>query len=216
MRFTQVKNMAVQAVLAGKEAGVSNRGYPRVNIQGLLTRHRGVVATLAGSPSVSASTHAPPFDIMDEALVAAAEYEQCEGNSSMMSGTSSEVSFPSRVWASVAASVQGDQASAVMARARGCHVCFRRDHFLMDCPLLPPEVRQAITPQRTQNIQQDRGVLPGRVNPPSSSPPATHFTSDVTTRSAPHFPRSAYIPTTNWGTTPRYANSGRPSYPATT
>jgi hypothetical protein len=151
-RFKKVKNLAVQAGIAGKEAGVSNRGYPRPPIPGLLTHPRGVVATLAGSPSTSVSTHAHPFDIMDEALVAAAEYEQCEGNTSMMSGPSSDVSFPSRGWASVAASVQGDPASAVMARARGCHICFRRDHFLMDCPLLPPEVKQAITTQRTQQI----------------------------------------------------------------
>jgi hypothetical protein len=91
-----VKNLAVQAGLAGKEAGVSNRGFPRPTIQGLLTRPRGVVATLEGSSSTSASTHAPPFDMMDEALVAAAEYEQCEGNTSMTSGPSSDVSFPSR------------------------------------------------------------------------------------------------------------------------
>jgi hypothetical protein len=224
MRFTQVKNLAVQAGIAGKEAGVSNFGYPRPPIPGLLTRPRGVVATLAGSPYTSSSTHAPPpFNMMDEALVAAAEYEQCEGNTSMMSGPSSDVSFPSRGWASVAASVQGYPDSAVMARARGCHVCFRMDHFLMDCPLLPPEVKQAITTQRTQKIQQDRGVIPGRVNPPAPSPSATSLTSGVApftggvapvARPAPQFLRSAYIPTTTWGPTPRYANSGR-SYPTT-
>jgi hypothetical protein len=161
--------------------------------------------------------------MMDEALVAAAEYEQCEVITSMMSGPSSDVSFPSRGWASVAASVQGDPASAVMARARGCHVCFRRDHFLMDCPFLQPEVKQAITTQRTQQIQQDRGVLPGMVNPPAPSPSATSFTSGVgpftggfapVSRPAPQFPRSAYIPTPTWGPNNLYVNSGR-SYPAT-
>jgi hypothetical protein len=197
-----VKNLAVQAGLAGKEAGVSNRGFLRPTIPGLLTRPRGVVATLAGSLSNSSSTHAPPFDMMDEALVADAEYEPGEGSTSMMSGPSSDVSFPSRGWASVAASVRGDPASAVMARTRGCHVCFRRDHFLMDCHLLPPEVKQAITTQRNQQIQQDRGVLPGRVNRPAPSPSATSFTSGVSPftngvapRPAPQFPRSAYIPT---------------------
>jgi hypothetical protein len=102
----------------------------------------------------------------------------------------------------------------VMARARGFHFFFRRDPFLMYFPVLPLEVRQAITTQRNQQIHQDRGVLPGRVNPPSSSPPATPFTSDVVPRSAPQFPRSACIPTPTWGPTPRYPNSGR-SYPAT-
>jgi hypothetical protein len=84
----------------------------------------------------------------------------------------------------------------------------------MDCPLLPPEVRQVITTQITQQIQQDRGVLPGRINPPAPSPSATYFTSGVAPRPAPQFPRSAYIPDPTWGPTPRYANSGR-SYPAT-
>jgi hypothetical protein len=55
-----VKNLAVQAGLTGKEAGVPNRGFPSPTIPGLLTRPRGVVATLKGSPSTSASTHAPP------------------------------------------------------------------------------------------------------------------------------------------------------------
>jgi hypothetical protein len=91
----------------------------------------------------------------------------------------------------------------------------------MDCPLLPPEVKQAITTQRTQQIHQDRGVLPGRVNPPALSSSATSFTSGVASftngvapRPAPQSPRSAYIPTPTWGPNPRYANSGR-SYPAT-
>jgi hypothetical protein len=132
MRFTQVNNLAVQVGFAGMESWVSNQGFSLPTIPGLLTRPRGVVATLAGSPSTSASTHETHFDMMYEALVAAAEYEQCEGNTSMMSGPSSDVSFSSRGWASVAASVQGDPDSAVMERARGFHVCFRRDHFLMD------------------------------------------------------------------------------------
>ena len=211
MRFTQVKNLAVQAGLAGKEAGVSNRGSPRVAVPGLLTRPRGVVATLTGSPPISASTQATPFDRMDEALVAAADYEQYEGDSSMMSGPLSDSSFPSRGWASVAASVQGDQAAAVLTRNRGCHVCFRRDHFLMDCPLLPPEVKEAITTQRTHQIQQDRGISPSRINHPPSNPSAAAapFTSGVTPRPVPQFPRSAYIPSPTWGPTPRYTNPGR-------
>jgi hypothetical protein len=134
----------------------------------------------------------------------------------MIFGPSSDFSFPSRGWASVAVFVQGDPASAVMSRAvRGCHVCFSGDYFLMDCPLLPSKVRQAIKRQRTQQIQQDRGVLPSRFNPPSPSPSATPFTSGVAPRPDPQFPRSAYIPTPTWGPAPRYTNSGRSSYPAT-
>ena len=132
----------------------------------------------------------------------------------MMSGPSSEEFVPSRGWASVAASVQGDSVEAVLSKTRGCHVCFRRDQFLMYCPFLLPEVRQAIKTQRTHHIQQDRVVFPGRVNHPPSSPSTAMVTSGVSPRLAPQYLRSAYIPSPTWSPTPRFTNSGS-SYPAT-
>ena len=32
----------------------------------------------------------------------------------------------------------------VVARLPGCHVCYGKEHFLIDCPLLSTEVRQRI------------------------------------------------------------------------
>jgi hypothetical protein len=78
MRFTQVKNLSVQVGLAGKEVGVSNRGFSFPTIPGLLTRPRRVFATLAGSPSTSASTFETHFAMMDEELVTAVDIRERE------------------------------------------------------------------------------------------------------------------------------------------
>jgi hypothetical protein len=43
---------------------------------------------------------------------------------------------------------------AVMARLPGFHVCYGKDQFLSDCPLLSTEIRQKIALRRAQKIQQ--------------------------------------------------------------
>jgi hypothetical protein len=74
MRFNQVKNLAIQAGLVGREAGVSNRSSTRAPVPGLLTpRPRGVVAPVQGIRSASTFSQPHPYD-MDENMVAAAEY----------------------------------------------------------------------------------------------------------------------------------------------
>jgi hypothetical protein len=74
MRFTQVKNLAIQAGLAGREAGVSNRSSTRALVPVLPTpRHRGVGAPVQGIRSTSTFSQPPLYD-MDETMVAAAEY----------------------------------------------------------------------------------------------------------------------------------------------
>jgi hypothetical protein len=78
MRFTQVKNLAIQAGLAGREAGVSNRSSTRAPVPGLLTpRPRGVVAPVQGIRSTSTFSQPHPYN-MDETMVAAAEYASYE------------------------------------------------------------------------------------------------------------------------------------------
>jgi hypothetical protein len=157
MRFTQVKNLAIQAGLAGREAGVSNRSSTRSPVPGLLTpRHRGVVAHVQGIRLASTFAQPHPYD-MDETMVAAAEYASYDRASSELSGPTSDVSCPSRGWTSVAATERYEPAMAVMARPPGCHVCYGKDNFLSDFPLLSNEVRQKIALQRAQQINQDRG-----------------------------------------------------------
>jgi hypothetical protein len=97
MRFTQVKNLDIQAGLAGREAGVSNRSSTRGPVPGLLSpRPRGMVAPVHGIRSASTFSQPHPYD-MDETMVAAAEYASYDRASSELSGPTSDVSCPSRV-----------------------------------------------------------------------------------------------------------------------
>jgi hypothetical protein len=122
MRFTQFKNLSIQAGLSGREEGVSSRGSTPAPVPGLLTpRPRGVVATVSGTCSASPVSQPHPFDIY-ETQVGAAEYASYDRASSEMSGPTSEVTCPSRGWTSVAASERQEPAMEVMARILGCHV----------------------------------------------------------------------------------------------
>jgi hypothetical protein len=140
MRFTQVKNFAIKAGLSGREAVVSNRISTRAPVPGLLTpRPRGVVAPVQGIRSTSTFYQPHPYD-MDETMVAAAENASYERASSELSGPTSEISCPSRDWASVAATERHEPAMSVMARLPGCHVCYGKDTFSFFIALsLPPK-----------------------------------------------------------------------------
>jgi hypothetical protein len=100
---------------------------------------------------------------------------------------------------------------AVMARPPGCHLCYGKEHFLSDCPLLSTEVIQKIALQRGQQIQQDRGGgTAGGGNPSLRDPYAQPFTNGVAPRPASQPPRPSYMPTPTWGPCPRYTGGGRP------
>ena len=215
MRFTQVKNLAVQAGIAGREAGVPSRSSTRGPVPGLLTpRLRGVVAPVEGIRSASTFSQTSPYDMGDN-MVAAAEYASYDRDSSELSGPTSEISCPSRGWVSVAATERPEPAMAVMARLPGCHVCYGKDHFLIDCPLLSTEVRQRIAVQRAQQIQQDRGGSTAGGGEPSLRAP---YAQPSTNGAPPGFPprpasqppRPSYMPTPTWGPRPRYTGGGRP------
>jgi hypothetical protein len=211
MRFTQVKNLPVQAGLAGREAGVSRRGSTRAPVLGLLTpRPRGVVATVAGTSSASTFSQPHPFDT-HEALVAAAEYASYDRASSELSAPTSDVSCPSRGWASVSASERQEPAMEVMARLPGCRVCYRKDYFLLYCPLLSTKVKHRIEVRRVQQIQQDRGIGTAGGGEPSLGTPSTQpFTTGAAPRPASQPPRPSSMPTPTWGSRPRYTGGGRP------
>jgi hypothetical protein len=144
-------------------------------------------------------------------MVAAAEYASYERASYELSRPTSDVSCPSRGWTSVAATERHEPAMVVTARLPGCHVCYGKDHFLSDCPLLSPEVRQKIAVQRAQQIRQDRGGdTAGGGEPSLRDPYAQPFTNGVAPRPAPQPPRPSYMSTPTWGPRPRYTGGGRP------
>jgi hypothetical protein len=211
MRFTIVKNISVQAGLAGRDAGVSRRWSTRATVPRLLTtRPRGVVAAVAGTRSASTFSQPHPFDT-DEALVDAAEYASYDRASSKLSGPTSDVSCPSRGWAGVAASERQEPAMEVMARLPGCHVRYVKEKFLLDCPLLSTEVKHSIEVQRAQQIQQDRvGGTAGGGEPSLRAPDTQPFTNGAAPRPASQSPRSSYMPTPTWGPRPCYTGGGRP------
>jgi hypothetical protein len=100
---------------------------------------------------------------------------------------------------------------AVMARLPGRHVCYGKDHFLLDCPLLSTEVKHRIEVQRDQQIQQDRGGgTAGGGNPSLRASYAQPFTNGVAPRPASQPPRPSCIHTPTWGPRPRYTGGGRP------
>jgi hypothetical protein len=119
--------------------------------------------------------------------------------------------LPSRGWATVAASERQEPAMEVMARLPGCHVCYGKDHYLLDCPLLSTEVKHRIEVQRAQQIQQDRDVgTAGGGEPSLRSPYTQPFTNGAAPSPASQPPRPSYIPTPTWGSRPRYTGGGRP------
>jgi hypothetical protein len=100
---------------------------------------------------------------------------------------------------------------AVMARLPGCHVCYGKDLFFSDCPLLSTEVRPNIALQRAQQIRQDRGGdTAGGGEPSLRTPYHPPFTNGAAPRPASQPPRPSYMPTQTWGPRPRYTGGGRP------
>jgi hypothetical protein len=144
-------------------------------------------------------------------MVAAAEYASYEQASSELSGPTSDVSCPSRDWTSVAATERHENAMAVMARLPGCHVCYGKDHFLSDCPLLSTELRQKIAVQRAKQIQKYRGGgTASGGEPPLRAPYAQPIIDGAAPLPASQPPRPSYMPTPKRGPRPRYTGGVRP------
>jgi hypothetical protein len=105
------------------------------------------------------------------AIVAAADYSPHSGAYSEFVGESG-ASIPARGWTSAAGWIQGEATLAVDARPRRCQLCFAPDHFLMYCPLLGEDVKQAA--QRQRDLRRDAPAA--RVTTTPTPPPmASNF-----------------------------------------
>jgi hypothetical protein len=85
----------------------------------------------------------------------------------------SEISIPTRGWASAAGSVQEDPVCALYERNLNCHLCFTPGHFLMDCPFLGAETKQAAQKHREARLRDTpavRAILPGNQMAPPLRP----------------------------------------------
>jgi hypothetical protein len=86
-------------------------------------------------------------------MVATAEFSIFDGTQEQPSqedshSVTSSLSFPTRGWVSAVGSVMDKAVMAIDGRCRGCHLCFNTGHFLMECPLLGSDVRQAAHQKR--------------------------------------------------------------------
>jgi hypothetical protein len=156
--------------------------------------------TVAGSRSASTFSNPHPLDT-DEALVAAADYTSHDRASSELSGPTSDVSCPSRGWASVTASERQEHSMAVMARLPCFHVCYGTDHFLLDFPLLSTEVKHRIEVRRPNRFSRTELEAPRAVVNPHSEP------LTLSPRARPTCPLQRA------GPRPRYTGGGLPNRP---
>ena len=95
----------------------------------------------------------------------------------------SEVSVPTKGWTSIAGSVVDDATFAITPQNRGYYMCFRLDHFDMDCPFLSPEIRVAIQQQRDAQLRPSAGA-----RSPVGTPVVRTTVSPQTAQSAHHNP----------------------------
>jgi hypothetical protein len=203
-RFTQVRNLAVQAGAAGREAGVTNRGGGRLPVPGLLpVRSKPLVSASVDSPPSSTISHGYyPYGEEGMVPVAATADSARERTPSESSAPLSDASFPSRGWVSVADPVPAYSAIAALLDSRGCHLCFEKGHFLLDCPLLGAEAKNAALRVRRGPLNQDRGSGAQGMGSFDARTPTSSGAMYNTPRASYPSPRPSYTrsPMTN----PRY------------
>jgi hypothetical protein len=190
MKFAAVRNLAIQAGTAGRA-----RASGRDPVPGLIpARSRPQVATIAES-TPSSSYGGETYPMMGGVTPIAALEPSSYANSHIDSYSSeSEVSIPTRGWPSIAGSVVDDATFAITPQRRGCYLCFRTDHFVMDCPFLSPEIKVAIQQQRDAELRPGAGsrfpvgipVARTTVSPPTA--PSAHPNPQfVTSQTKPPF-----------------------------
>ena len=159
MTFAKVQILAEQVGAAGRALTSASRASTRVVFPGQGTpvgrnrpKYELAASAETGSPSWGLpengrTSHVSPI------LVAPAEFSPFDGTQEQPSqedsqSVTSSLSCPTRGWVSAAGSVMDDAVMAIDGRSRGCHLCFNTGHFLMECPLLGSDVRQAAHQQR--------------------------------------------------------------------
>jgi hypothetical protein len=162
-----MRNLAIQAGDAGR-ARVPNQVYPMGMVP---PRPKVTVASVDDSSSFGAHGYIPvegvsPVADMEPYLYQDGHGEQC--------GSESEISIPTRGWHSVAGSAVKDAAFAIAPQGRSCYLCFRKDHFVMECPFLTPETKELV--QQKRNVESHPHPSPpprppvGTVGKPPYSP----------------------------------------------
>jgi hypothetical protein len=100
--------------------------------------------------------------------VAATDYAAHSEQGSELSAVGSDTSFPTRGWASATGSAHDEAVIAMNERTRSCYLCLRPGHFLMECPLLRPDVKHTAQRQREALFRDSPAATPPSARPQSS------------------------------------------------
>jgi hypothetical protein len=88
----------------------------------------------------------------------------------LVSDGGSDVSVPTRVWASAAGSAFEEPVMAVGDRTRTCYLCFIPDHYILGCPQLTLQQREMAHQKRLAFSQIEKpfgsGDVPSGVDKP--------------------------------------------------
>lgn len=182
MTFAEVQIHAEQVGAAGRAIISPARYSPRLVPPGVHSvRPKLGIAAMAESAASSphGGADSPFRSSMTPVVVAATERALTYEQGSELSAGGSDTSIPTRGWASAAGSVQDETAFALQERNMNCHLCFTPGHFLMDCPLLGNETKQAAIRQRETCLRGAPAVRPT---------PNTLFTASPQVQERPNFP----------------------------
>jgi hypothetical protein len=167
MKFAEDQILAEQVGAAGRALTSASRAFTRVVFPGqgypvgrVRPKSEMEASAEMGFPSCSLpedgwKRHVSPI------MVAPAELSPFDGTQEQpyqedSHSVASSLSCPRRGWVSAAGSVLDEAVMARDGRHRGCHLCFKTGHFLVECPLLGSDVRQAAHQQR--NLKYQRGL----------------------------------------------------------
>jgi hypothetical protein len=154
LTFAEVQIIAEPIGTAGRVLNSLSRFSKRL-MSNIPLRSKTSIAAFAESPTSSlvalTGTHfGPPTS--SPLAVAAVE-------PSTLSEHGSEISIPTRGWASAACSVQEDPVCALYERNFNCHLCYTPGHFLTDCPYLGAKAKQAAQKHRQARLRKNPPVL---------------------------------------------------------
>jgi hypothetical protein len=156
MTFAQVQQEAEDAGLAGRALFALNGPIAGARMNPTRVPPAKPRATVASLSEPYFSSDAPSWN--DYATAATQPFEaavaDCAPGNASYAG--SDLSAPTRGWASVAGSAAEEPVDvmAVSSHSRGCFLCFEPGHFLQECPQLTPEQRAL--------AQRNREALPPR------------------------------------------------------
>jgi hypothetical protein len=185
MTFAEVQLLAEQAGNASRAIEKAQKPTPRSGNVGLSPiRVRPVLSAVAGSYRRDPEMYNDGgLAVAPEQAVFTVDHLPLDAGSSWgpPPSDSSDISVPTRGWASAAGSMQSrhtgdptplDAVWALEPKPRSCHLCFEVGHFLMECPLLGPEAKLAAQTRREAKFSGSR--LHPQTSPMPPSPRGYH------------------------------------------